>query len=33
MNEPRTIPLPDPRHLSDEASLRAAREFDALMHK
>jgi nitroreductase len=31
MNEPRTIPLPDPRRLSDEASLRAAREFGALM--
>ena len=31
MSEPRTIPLPDQRRLSDEASLRAAREFDALM--
>jgi nitroreductase len=31
MSEPRTIPLPDQRCLSDEASLRAAREFDALM--
>jgi iodotyrosine deiodinase len=31
MSEPRTIPLPDQRRLSDEASLRAAREFDALL--
>jgi nitroreductase len=31
MTEPRTIPLPDRRCLSDEASLRAAGEFDALM--
>jgi len=31
MSEPRTIPLPDQRRLSDEASLRAACEFHALM--
>jgi nitroreductase len=31
MRELPTIPLPDQRRLSDEASLRAAREFDALM--
>jgi iodotyrosine deiodinase len=31
MRELQTIPLPDQRHLSDEASLRAASEFDALM--
>jgi nitroreductase len=31
MTEPRTIPLPDRRCLSDEVSLRAAGEFDALM--
>ena len=33
MNEPRTIPLPDQRCLTDEASLRAAREFDSLMQR
>jgi nitroreductase len=31
MSEPRAIPLPDQRRLSDEASLRAASEFRALM--
>lgn len=31
MSEPRTIPLPDQRHLSEESSLHAASEFHALM--
>lgn len=30
MKEPRTIPLPDPRRLSDQASLEAARAFHDL---
>jgi len=31
MSESRTIPLPDARRLTDEAALRAARDFNALM--